>query len=195
MTLSDFETLASAKVYQQAQGRMVSPDMVISLLTQHDSVISLKLKAETDDKAAGFLLALSGSVTDFNVMTGHPVGDAQQLLLTYLVAIGAVTQSFKDTIIAYASPIIYPFINATEQDFKKAKGTITYKQVTPINGWLKITTNADCEAHNPQIYAEIQGIKRRVAGFSNVSLAGDYLAEVPKQYGTLFVDDAYQVII
>ena len=120
MLLSDFETLEDAKLHTEVNGRMASPDIVISLLTQHDSVISLKLKAETDDKAAGFLLALSGSVTDFNVMTGHTVGDAQQLLLAYLVYIDAVTQAFKDAIIAYANPVTYPFLNATQAEFDDA---------------------------------------------------------------------------
>jgi hypothetical protein len=196
MSLSDFATLALAHDYPETKGRMTSPDMVVSLLTEHDSVISLQNKAKTDTKAAGFLLALNGAVTEYNLITGiaGSVGMKHQMLLTYLVYIEAVTQEFKDAIIFYANPVTYPHATATQADFAKAKGTIVYAQVTPMKGWLKITTTADCEAHRPQIYAEIQGMKRRVAGFDVVSVAGDYLSQVPREYATLFVDNAYSVI-
>jgi hypothetical protein len=194
MSLSDFATLAEAQAFAVVKGRMTSPDMVVSLLTEHDSVISLQDKAKIDAKAAGFLLALNGAVTEYNLITGHAIGDKQQLLLTHLVYIGAVTPEFKNAIILYANPVTYPHATATQADFAKAKGLMTYAQVTPINGWLKITTTADCETHKPQIHADIQGMKKRVAGFDVVSVAGDYLTQVPREYGILFVDNAYSVI-
>lgn len=194
MNLEDFDTLKLAQDNPVVVGRMTSPDMVVSLLTEYDSTLILLDKAKTDPKAAGFLLALNGAVTAYNVITGHVIGDKQQSLLAWLVHIEAVTQGFMDSLIVYANPTVYPYANKTEHDFAKSKGLMVYAQVTPINGWLKITTATDCEAHRPQIYAETQGVKRRVAGFDVVSAAGDYLAQVPGGYATFDVDDHYGVV-
>lgn len=133
-----FSTLELAQAHEEPVERMVSPDMVISLLTAHDSVVSLKTKAVTDDKAAGFLLALTGSVTDFNLMNSHPVGIAQQGLLTYLVSIEAVSQSFKEAIISYANYVTYPHAGKTQADFDEAKDTGETITLTANNNQHKI---------------------------------------------------------
>ncbi len=90
---------------------------------------------------------------------------------------------------------IFPFENQSEYDFKHAKGLpISKKGVTPNNGWIKITLTRDVEAHRPQVYADIQGVNRRVTGFGLVDKAGDYIAEVPRGYAVFYVDDAYEAI-
>lgn len=119
--LNEFATLAEAQAYTYTNEKMASPDMVLSLLTQHDSVISLQNGATTDDKAAGFLLALQGSVTEFNVMNSHPVGQAQQQLLDYMVSQGFVTVEFKNALIGYANVSVQPYQNTTQQEFDDAK--------------------------------------------------------------------------
>lgn len=88
-----------------------------------------------------------------------------------------------------------PFANVSEYEWRKARGeTVETKQVTPVNGWLKITLTQDVEAHRPQVYAEVQGTMQRVTGFGLVEKAGDYLAQVPRGYAPLYVDDAYGAI-
>ena len=119
--LNEFETLAEAQSYTYTDEKMVSPDMVLALLTQHDSTISLESASYTDTKAKGFMMALNGSVTEFNVMNSHPVGQAQQVILTHLVSIEAVTASFADSLIGYANQVKQPYKNAAQPEFDLAQ--------------------------------------------------------------------------
>ena len=200
MNLEDFDTLKLAQDNPVIVGRMTSPDMVVSLLTEHDSTLMLLDKAKTDPKAAGFLLALNGAVTSYNVITGHPIGDKQQLLLAWLVNIEAVTQGFMTALIAYANPTVYPYANKTELDFQLAKGTIERVKVTqPFErGECVIITTADCEPHTPQIYervtyanGEVKDV--RIAGFRTVQKEGTYRAHC-RDVNNLWIDNAYGVI-
>lgn len=123
MSLLDFATIEQARTHSIVVGRMVSPDMVISMLTEHDSALTLEDLAKTNPKAAGFWLALNGgAVTEYNVITGvaGSTGMKHQALLTYLVSVIAITQAFKDAVIAYGNPITYPYANATQEDFDEA---------------------------------------------------------------------------
>ena len=92
MKLQDFDTLALAQPYIKDEKRMTSPDMLISFLTLYDCVTSLQ--TSTDEKAKGFYLALLAGVKEFNLMSNHPVGQAQIQLLGWLVSVNAVNQSF-----------------------------------------------------------------------------------------------------
>lgn len=192
MQLSDFQRLADAKAYSETKERMLTQDMIVALLTEHNCVTTLE--QSSDEKAKGFYLAIQSGVKEFNIMNSHPVGQRQQQLLSYIANTGAVNQAFADACVSEANFTHLPFAKSTEYDFMKAKGTCPVKQVTPQSGWLKITTTGDCEKHNPQIYAEVQGVRRRVAGFQSVEKAGDHLAKVPREHSTLYVDDAYGVI-
>ena len=193
MHLKDFSTITEARQYGTAKGRMISHDMIVVFLTKNQCITSLQ--AATDESAKGFWLAVSSGVQEFNVMSSHPVGQGNQQLLSHMVSIGAVSQSFADDCLSYANFTIYPHANATEYDFKRAKVLpITQKEVKPVNGWLKITLTQDVEAHRPQVYAEVQGTIQRVTGFGLVKKVGDYLAQVPRGYSVLYVDNHYGVI-
>ena len=200
MSIYDFPTLKAWQEHPEVIGRMISPDMVISLLTEHNSTITLEAFSKTNTKAAGFWLALIGSVTSYNVITGNSIGDKQQLLLSYLVSIVAVTEGFRQALIAYANPTVYPNANKTLLDFKIAKGTIERKKITLKfeNGKCSIRTTADCEAHTPQIYQKVMYTNgdiefNRVAGFRTVEKADLYRIPCP-ELPNLYVDDAYGVI-
>ena len=123
-------TLADVRLYEESIERMVSPDMVVSILTETDSVLLLQEKAKTDPKAAGFLLALSGTVSEYNLMNSSAVGVKQQLLLVYLLSIGAITESCKLGLLSYANYMDKPFLNTTQLQFNHAKKIYTEKQVT-----------------------------------------------------------------
>lgn len=115
--------------------RMVTPDMLLSFLTQFDSTITLEEVAKTDPKAKGLLMAIYGSVTEFNVMNSHPVGQAQQQLLSHLVSVGAVTDAFRVALIAYANqevPVELP-PETTRQTipFESRNHTFTLNQALP----------------------------------------------------------------
>ena len=129
MNLSDFNTTGQAKAHVEIVERTQSPDMVIAMLTEHDCVLSLQSEAIADDKAAGFLLALNGSVTSYDVRASSPVGIKQRGLLTYLSVIGAVNQSFVDAVIAYSAYSVKPFESSTLVQFNQAKGIYTEKEV------------------------------------------------------------------
>jgi hypothetical protein len=151
MSLSNFATLAEAHPFPVVKGRMTSPDMVVSLLTEHDSVISLQDKAKTDAKAAGFLLALNGAVTEYNSITGKAgsVGMKHQALLTYLVEISAVTQDFKDAIILYANPVTYPHSTATQEDFDEANDAGEVIALPSVLGQHSIQVNTTIQPRKP----------------------------------------------
>lgn len=193
MHLKDFPTITEARQYSTTKGRMISHDMIVVFLTKNQCITSLQ--SATDESAKGFWIAVSSGVQEFNFMSSHPVGQGNQQLLAHMVSIGAVSQSFADDCLSYANFTIYPHANATEYDFKRAKGfPITQKQVSPVNVWIKITLIQDVESHRPQVYAEVQGTMQRVTGLGLVDKACDYLAEVPRVYSSFYVDDAYGVI-
>lgn len=72
------------------------------------------------------------------------------------------------------------------------------KPVTQSGGWVTITTNADCEAHRPQLHAlnSRTGLWQRVNNFGVVSATGVYDCRVPPEWigAELAVDDPYEVI-
>jgi hypothetical protein len=193
MQLKDFQTIEEARIHPEPSGRMISHDMIVVFLTKNRCITSLQ--NATDESAKGFWLAVSSGVQEFNVMNEHPVGVGNQQLLAHMVSISAVNQSFADDCLAHANTTTYPHANATEYDFKRAKGLpIAQKEVTPVNGYIKITLTQDVEPHRPQVFADIQGVKQRVTGFGLVDKAGVYLAQVPRGYASFYVDDAYGVI-
>ncbi|QPG06571.1 hypothetical protein IT774_05200 [Salinimonas marina] len=192
MKLAEFATLEDAKLYQAPRERMISHDMVVTFLTKHDCVTTLQ--SSTDEKAKGFYLAVLSGVEEFNLMNSHPVGLLQQGLLSLLVSVGAVNQAFADECINYSNTTYLPYENATLYDFLKATGTCPVKKVPVSKGWLQVTTTAVTEPHRPQVYVEFETVKQRVAGFDVISAAGTYVAQVPRDYATLLVDDPYGVI-
>jgi hypothetical protein len=199
MSLADFSTLADAQAFElitdkkqvgsgQARGFFVS-EGIWATLRQIQADINSPLFALAD----AVIVTASDASSFFGLDTTTSEGLGNLAAAQIMVDAAIMTAAQKTSLLALALKSTYPHINDTQSDFAKAKGTIVYAQVTPINGWLKIATTADCEAHRPQIYAEIQGMKRRVAGFDVVSVAGDYLAQVPQGYATLFVDNFYGV--
>ena len=129
MQPKDFTDYTSLITYEEDKERMTSPDMVVSILTETDSVILLQEAAKTDTKAAGFLLALNGSVSEFNVMSSHAVGIKQQALLSYLVSVNAITETCRLALISYANYKHKPFSKYTQLQFNQAKKIYTEKQV------------------------------------------------------------------
>jgi hypothetical protein len=194
--LKDFATLADAKIHTEPFERMLSPDMVINFLTVYNSLNILL--SSTDEKAKGLVFAIQAGVSDFNLMNSHPIGRGQQQLIGYLVAIGALTSDCRDACVGYANTTRKPYANETKQSFDIAKGTISRTQVTVEQGFCSITTTADCEKHNPQIYRKVTFVNGtfeyvRVAGFSGVEAAKTYRVQCPS-FPDLYVDDAYGVV-
>ena len=196
MLLKDFATLADARNHTEPHERMLSPDMVINFLTVYNSLDILL--ASTDEKAKGLVFALQSGVTEFNLMSSHPVGQLQQQLIGYLVQINAITVECFNACVGYANTTQKPYKSITKQDFDLAKGVINRKSVTVEQGFCTITTTADCEKHNPQVYRKVTFSDNsfeyvRVAGFRDVQLAKTYRIQCPN-FPDLYVDNAYGVV-
>lgn len=118
--------------------RMISQDMILALLIQTGSFLTLR--SATDEVSQGFWHAISSGVKEFNLITGHPVGDAQQQMLSGLVAMGAVTENFKQLAIAYANTTKPKYTNVTAYQVKKARNPSTWKPVEILSGNSQIVT-------------------------------------------------------
>lgn len=207
MNLSDFDTLAEATAYQSVSYKKITSGQASQFFgitgvlralnagtSNTDLVQVLPSLPQTTVGELCDTVVQSSKSTGFTIDPATDEGVINRAGSQILVSAGVLTQPVVDSFFALGEVVTQPFLNATKHDYDKAKGAMVYAQVTPFNGWLKITTTADCEPHRPQIYAEIQGVRRRIAGFDVVEKAGDYLAQVPAQYNTLFVDNAYGVM-
>ena len=204
MRLSDYikqnpeSTHQDTVLFSESIEKMLSADMVVSLLTEHDSVLPLQEKALTDDKAAGFLLALNGSVKEYNIMNSHALGVKQQNLLSYLVYIEAVTEQFKDAIIDEANKTTYPFATIAQDQFDACK--LAYSELTTQElEWdgrkthLKITLHEDLYEpvnlttfYTDVIYTTPENLGRP----KRLHKAGEYIIDLTnvRKTGKLFVN-------
>jgi hypothetical protein len=199
MRLQDFDTLAQAQAYVTTQPKLIHRDSMNSLLASAGLYVGLKAIAQ--DTASPFQNLISAFLdsTDYNFMIGNSTGDSQIAALDSIISaggdLGAAMSSIRPLILGMANPTYRPFELSNKHDFDLAKGTITRKPVTQTDGILTITTTADCETHNPQVYQYIESADfyKRVAGFRGVGVAGKHQIEVPR-VSNLFVDDAYGVV-
>lgn len=194
--LAEFETLEAAKLYTYTQGKLIPRVTMNSLLGDAGLMLAFEVEAKTDDRFAAFMHPTS---TEYNFMVGDgtTTGDRQIAMLDDIIAEGKfpALEALKPIVLHIANPTATPYANTAEYDFKRAKGlSIPQKEVMPVNGYIKITLTQDVEAHRPQVFADIQGVKQRITGFGLVDKAGDYLAQVPRGYASFYVDDAYGAI-
>lgn len=193
------ELLALAKAEKVTVGKLIHRDSMNSLLASAGMYNALKaIAADTNNPDSDAMAAFLDS-TEYNFIVGDTTGDRQIAAMDAIISeggvLGAGLGAIKPVIIAMANRESDAYPNVTLHDIKTATGTITRVSKQAVNGWLKITTTADCEAHRPQIYVDVQGVLQRVAGFNVVSVKGDYVAQVPRVYAEYFVDDAYGVIV
>lgn len=193
--LSEFETLQEARDYPFTQGKMIHRNSMNAWLSGAGKYRRLKAIAADESHPLGDGAAAFLDSTEYNLIQSSETGQGVIALMQALIAAEGndpALQAVLDKGIATANEIIHPYANVSEYEWRKARGeTVETKQVTPVNGWLKITLTQDVEAHRPQVYAEVQGTMQRVTGFGLVEKAGDYLAQVPRGYSAFYVDDAY----
>lgn len=202
MKLGDFETLSAARTYTESRGVILNANDMGVIFDKHPGNLSALEAIESTDESVRVFLTLfrsGGGRFDFrkNEVEDSPETDGDRLSskINSLVEAGTLTLGFATAVFNAANITVKPFENVSEYDWRKARGeTISTKQVTQINGWLKITLTQDVEPHRPQVYAEVQGTMQRVTGFGVVEKEGDYLAQVPRSYSVLYVDDHYGAI-
>jgi hypothetical protein len=202
MNLSDFSTLAEAQAYVTTQPKLIHRDSINSLLASAGLYIALKdIALDSTNPFQNLISAFLDSV-EYNFMVGDATGERQIAALDSIVDgggdFGNAIALIKPLILKMANPEIKPFENATKHSFELAKGIVSKKLVTVENGYCAITTTADTESHNPQIYRQISFSNGdveyiRVAGFSAVSTAKLYRVQCPS-FPNMYVDDAYSVI-
>lgn len=196
-TLAEFDTLKAAKDYPQTRGKMIHRNSMNAWLSQAGKYRRLKAIAADQSHPLGDGAAAFLDSSEYNLIQTSETGQGVIALMQALIAAEGndpALQAVLDKGIAAANEIYYPHANATQHDFAKAKGNCPVKAVAPVNGYLKITLTQDVEAHRPQVYAMVQDVKTHVTTFSGVSKAGDYLAQVPRGYSELLVDNYYGVI-
>lgn len=208
-TLAEFETLEEAKNYIHTTYRKIGGNEASQILfvmgaldsiegAQND-VTPIEVIPEVPTTVGSACRTIVRTIEGGQFATDPSVKDGQlnRAATQALVGAGILTQEQADGFFAEAKSKdedSKPYKNATAHDFAKAKGTCPVKPVTPINGYLKITLTQDVEAHRPQVYAMVQDVKQYLTTFGVVSAAGDYLAQVPRQYSELLIDDYYGVI-
>ena len=151
-----------------------------------------------------FMLAIEAASIPSRVKTwfkpseaGIDLSSAEAISIVSSMVPDVLSQPQADAVLALAYDTIKPYQTLTLCDIKRARGTLTkVAKSVAAAGYLKITTTAACEQHNPQAYAYIEALDyyKRVAGFRDVAVAGDYITEVPKGYSVLYVEDAYGVL-
>lgn len=176
---------------------LLEKSIVHSLLTEHDSVLILKEKAEEDTKAAGLMLAINSGVSDYNLMNSNELGVKQQALLAYLETIGAVTSAFKDAAISESNKKITPFSEIEESDFSAAKTaftdlTIIDKVWDNKQRYLKVTLHEDLyEPTNVVLfYTDDIFTNENLGRPKRLHKAGEYIIDLTSivKVGTLHVN-------
>jgi hypothetical protein len=193
-TLAEFDTLEAAKEYPQSRGKMIHRDTMNFLLAKHSRYKRLKEIANDQLNPLSELVDAFMDSTEYNLIQSSVTGQGVIGLMQQLIASEGNDENLQSVLnaaIATANEVYYPYANATEHAFLKAKGTCPTKQVTPIGGYLKITLTQDVEAHRPSVYAMIDGVNTYITTFSEVGAAKSYICQVPRGYIELYVDNAY----
>jgi len=202
MKLSDFESLQEAKQYSETHYSKIHKDNINGFT----GVMGIKdiLASESANTKVIFIIGnipttigqvVSSlfSIDEINIDPYHPVGNQNRIAAQILVDEGILTQEIVDAFFSLGTKVVYPFYKTTEYEFKYAKSLLTFHKLVSFKNWVRLDLVSDCEKHNPQIFVDILGIKRRVSSFSDVEKAGSYLAQVPEGYSDYYVGDAYGV--
>ena len=106
--------------------------------------------------------------------------------------------ALRDTLVSVSGQSVQPLANVTLHDVLIARDVCPRKAVSVSQGFAVINTSTDCPMHNPRLLAlnPRTGLWQRVNSFYNVSTAGAYEAQIPREWlgAKLAVDDAYGVI-
>ena len=194
LKLESFDTLSDAKLYEADLERSIPFDLLLRRM--YNRGVADTLDASITNAGISFKLLLSKlEVFDFGNTSAFGIDN--QLILDDLITEGTVNVGFKNNLVNYCNYKEFIYNDTTEHEFALAKGTMNYKSVTQVDGWLTIELSRDTEKHNPNVYRYSRNADkyRRVTSFRNVYNAGrKHTIEVP-QVNNLYVDDHYGAII
>jgi len=125
---NDTTALAEAHAYTETQGKLVSRNMVNSILAQNGMYNALLAAASSDDLIAAFMDASS---TQYNFIEGDSTGNVQIAALDALIA-GDFPElaALKPPLIALCNVPFNPFAGATIEQVKAIRYPVTSELCT-----------------------------------------------------------------
>lgn len=209
MQLSDFNTLAEAKAYEEVKYSLITSGyatqffgltgMRAVLESNKENTTSIQIVPDLPNTTVGELCkTILDSTNGIGFATNPNTRDGalNRAAAAALVAQGLFAQSLIDGFFALGESKYNPFANETEYTFKEAKGTLAQKQLSlsAKGDYAYFTLNSSTEAHAPRVLTSSNKVLGR---FYNVSSAGLYVFPLPSEYignASLYVDDAYGAI-
>jgi hypothetical protein len=207
LNLTHNEKVEYAKNYAVITGKILEASLVNAVLTDLDLIHIVKDVAEdlahpARKKMLGLYIGLKGN-HPFNYIKSSFTGQRALAQLDWIINEGLpqhaeLFSQFKDLMIWRSNIITYPLVNTTLHDVLITLGDCPRKAASISQGFAVINTSADCPLHNPRLLAlnPRTGLWQRINSFYNVSNAGAYEAQIPREWlgAQLAVDDAYGVI-
>lgn len=131
--LHEFNTLQEAQAFQLKGQRMISPDMLVNILTKLGAFT--KLTTEGTEASVALNAALQFG-SEFNFIEGHPSS-----ITSLLSEFRYMDDTIKQTLIGYANPVSYPYKETTQEEFNEALriqshqgttvGNVIYNSIEP----------------------------------------------------------------
>lgn len=215
MTLQEFlatasphpnQALAEAQAYEIIEPAFITSNTLTVYVVQAGLYdVFSDVANNPESPVRGICMALMDRLrgqSEFNLSQSLPLGQANLAMLNTLIQAlpqhSVAISNLRDVLLSVSNRVVRPFANTTLHDVLVARGECLVKPVTVIDGWVVITTTADCPKHNPRLLAvnSRTGKWQRINNFYGVAEAGSYEAQVPREWfgAELAVDDAYGVM-
>lgn len=206
MTLNEFLATANdddqlardeAVAFTDVRLKMVTSEIMTMLLIKH-GIYKDFVENTTGDASIMATMDRVRTQSDFNFFQADPRGMANLTLVDALIANSLAPAALKTDLIEAGKEEYEPFETVTLHQVKIARERDMTTPVSARNGYVVINNTADCENHNPRIFALNPRTQKlqRIANVMNVSTAGLYDALIPVEWrgAELFVDNCYGTI-
>jgi len=199
MKLTDFDTIADAKAWEQTRGQQISRNEMNLLLAGAGIYVAFKKIAENDAHPFQNMIAAFLDATQYNFTQSDPIGLQNTAVLDAMIAAelpeSPALTALRPRVLGMANVVHKPFSGVTQHEWQLAHETMTRKVVTPVNGWLQVTYTKAVEQHAPNlwIYHEDINFWERVGGIGTVGEAKTYTVKTPRNTPML-IDNAYDAI-
>ena len=202
MKLKDFESIEAARTHTEKRPVILTANDMGVLFDKHPGTLQALESIEASNESVRIFLTLfrsGGGRYDFREkpegVSEETDSDQLKTKMQQLVDANVVTAAFATAVFNAANPQFKPFENVSEYEWRKARDEeIDKKEVSVREGYLDITTLSPVESHRPVVYALVAGEYRYITTMGEIALPDKYSCQVPRNYTTLHVDNAYGVI-
>ena len=208
MLLSDFDTIAQARDYEERTYALIERGIAAQFLGLNGIMAKIRAKVSDTttvqvipdvDTTLGEVCEIvigAAQTTGFTCDPGEADGQLNRTAAAVLVDNGILSAEQSAAFFALGTSVHKPFESTTQHEFMVAKGTVPKvpATLTVAGDAVVIHLPADApEKHNPRITTSSG---KRINSVYGVQSAGFYTAKVPADYigQTLFVDDAYELM-